>query len=111
MIDPHCRVGLIKPKGNVSLFPGTRAPDLPVNLQPHSEIIAMLRGLLDKAERGHVQGVAINYVNEFGQSLYNWTGAENVSCSQMIGSLILAAQEIGAASLARMNKETGDQPK
>lgn len=101
MPDPRCRIGRVKPKGNVRLFPGVKGLDVPVNRQPHSATIALLRDALAKAERGEICGVAVACMLDTGFSMHNWAGADHLPASGLIGALMLLAQDIGDATMHR----------
>lgn len=68
----HCRIGRVTPKGNIVLFPGTPAPELPVNLQPEASIVELLEGLLARARTGELRAVAAAYVKTGDYTSFNW---------------------------------------
>lgn len=97
--DPHCRIGKIKPRGNIVLFPGTTAPELPVNRQPNEPTITLLRDALRKAERGEIIGAATVLVLPEGGTVHNWAGADEHPCSVLLGGLKLLSDDISDRAL------------
>lgn len=97
--DPRCKIGRIKPKGNITLFPGVKAPDVPVNRQPNAPTIALLRDALAKAECGEITGVAAVLVLDTGNTMHNWAGADHSPVSVLLGGLTLLSDDISSASL------------
>lgn len=71
----HCRIGYIKPRGNIALFPNVVAPELPVDGQPADNIIEMLQRLLARAMSGELRAVACAYVKRADGTSWNWTQA------------------------------------
>lgn len=99
-VDPHCRIRKIKPRGNVQLFPGTVAPELPARKQPNEIVIDMLETLLDRARRGDVQGLAAAWINGDGSTASNWAGGQQYGCSLLLGALGMLETEYAETALA-----------
>jgi hypothetical protein len=100
----HCRIHTIKPKGNISLFPGTFAPELPVHAQPDFSTILMLQDLLRDACHGKIQAIAVSYLDENNKDWRNWTGGGRTTIAALLGGMRLLEEE-----MARKANEWTDQ--
>lgn len=110
MIEAHCRIGRVKPHGNIRLFPGTRVPDLSVNAQPNNDVIEFVEGLLKRARSGEIQGVAATWIYGDAVTGHNWAGAEKFCCSLMVGGIAMLGHELASTSLGvAIDKPTPDR--
>jgi hypothetical protein len=82
--DPHCRIGKVRPLGNIELFPGVTRFDLPAGLQPDDDVIVMLARILLRAQAGEIRGVAMAWIDCAGNTASNWEGGEGYVSSLLL---------------------------
>lgn len=105
----HCRIGRVKPKGNIKLFPGAAAPELPVHQQPHDDIVKLLEDTLADARAGKVQGLALAVIDHhhWPWTDYAFGPGVGMPVATMIGALFSVMTKIQDAS-RRIKSATGD---
>ena len=110
-MNAHCRIGRVKPKGNISLFPGTMAPELPVNAQPRDDVIKTIEDVLTAAKAGKVQAIAFAWADDQLWPFSDYAfGAGQMPLAIITGALhrVLWSLE-DEARIARLVKPTGDK--
>lgn len=107
MHDPHCRIGKVTPKGNLRLFPGVRVPESSLKAQPQERVIALLRRVLAKAERGEIQSVAVAWIDDEPWPYKDFASGDGPAkpVSLMVGAL----EELKADILGASSTRTCDQ--
>lgn len=94
----HCRIGRVKRRDNVYAFPGIMDMELPVRAQPDPDTIRLARALLDEAESGKCQGLAVGWLDQTGATFSSWAGAGRFPVNYLIGSLVYTAMELAIDS-------------
>lgn len=111
MAEPHCRIGNVKKRGNVYLLPGVTSPELPARWQPHGPTVAMLRTLLERAERGDLHRIAVAWVNSDGNTCTDWSGGSPFyPGTLMLGAIQALVQDYGTRVLNNCEVENLKEP-
>lgn len=84
----HCRIGIVKRRGNVHLFPGVYAPELPAEQQPNWPLIECLEDVLARARSGEVQAVGIAGVKADETTFTIWRRGGYWCSSLMAGAML-----------------------